>query len=45
MITNKYKYPELKRIENTLGRFYIDPENNVKIKTVIKELVNDECII
>ena len=28
MITNKYKYPELKRIENTLGRFYIDPENN-----------------
>ena len=33
MITNKYKYPELKRIENILGRFYIDPENNVKINT------------
>ena len=28
MITNKYKYPELKRVENTLGRFYIDPEKN-----------------
>ena len=24
LINNKYKYPELKRVENELGRFYID---------------------
>jgi len=43
MITNKYKYPELKRIENTLGRFYIDPENNeVPSVTTVLDNMSDK---
>ena len=26
LIKDKYKYPELQRVENELGRFYIDSE-------------------
>ena len=43
MITNKYKYPELKRIENTLGRFYIDLENNeVPSVTTVLDNMSDK---
>ena len=28
MITNIYKYPELKRVDNEIGRFYLDSKNN-----------------
>ena len=45
MITNKYKYPELKRIENTLGRFYIDPENNeVPSVTTVLDNMSAKCV-
>ena len=43
MITNKYTYPELKRIENTLGRFYIDSENNeVPSVTTVLDNMSDK---
>ena len=43
MITNKYKYPELKRVENTLGRFYIDPQNNaVSSVTTVLDNMSDK---
>ena len=40
MITNKYKYPELKRIQNKLGRFYIDSDGNEipSVTTVLDNL-------
>ena len=40
MITNKYKYPELKRVENTLGSLHIDPENNAvpSVTTVLDNM-------
>ena len=28
MITNKFEYPELNRINNELGRFYLDNKDN-----------------
>ena len=43
MITNKYTYPELKRIENMLGRFYIDSENNeVPSVTTVLDNMSDK---
>ena len=47
MITNKYKYPELKRVENTLGRFYIDPENNAvpSVTTVLDNMSDKKSSI
>ena len=27
MITNIYKYPELKRVDNEIGRYYLDSKN------------------
>ena len=40
MITNKYKYPELKRIQNKLERFYIDSDGNEipSVTTVLDNL-------
>ena len=43
MITNKYQYPELQRIENSLGRFYIDSENNeVPSVTTVLDNMSDK---
>ena len=43
MITNKFNYPELKRINNDLGRFYIDPLNNhVPSVTTVLNNISDK---
>ena len=43
MITNKYQYPELQRIENSLGRFYIDSDNNeVPSVTTVLDNMSDK---
>ena len=43
MITNKYQYPELQRIENSLGRFYLDSENNeVPSVTTVLDNMSDK---
>ena len=43
MITNKFKYPELNRVENDLGRFYIDLQNNyVPSVTTVLSNVSDK---
>ena len=43
MITNKYQYPELQRIENSLGRFYIDSNNNeVPSVTTVLDNMSDK---
>ena len=43
MITNKFNYPELKRLNNDLGRFYIDPQNNhVPSVTTVLNNISDK---
>ena len=43
MITNKFDYPELKRVNNDLGRFYIDSNNNhVPSVTTILNNISDK---
>ena len=43
MITNKFNYPELKRINNDLGRFYIDLLNNhVPSVTTVLNNISDK---
>ncbi len=43
MITNKYQYPELQRIDNSLGRFYIDSDNNeVPSVTTVLDNMSDK---
>ena len=43
MITNKFNYPELKRINNDLGRFYIDALNNhVPSVTTVLNNISDK---
>ena len=43
MITNKFNYPELKRLNNDLGRFYIDSQNNhVPSVTTVLNNISDK---
>ncbi|MFL2707726.1 MAG: preprotein translocase subunit TatA [Gammaproteobacteria bacterium] len=43
MITNKFDYPELKRVNNNLGRFYIDSDSNhVPSVTTILNNISDK---
>ena len=43
MITNKYQYPELQRIDNSLGRFYIDSDDNeVPSVTTVLDNMSDK---
>ena len=43
MITNKYQYPELQRIEKSLGRFYIDSDKNeVPSVTTVLDNMSDK---
>ena len=45
MITNKFDYPELKRVNNDLGRFYIDSNNNhVPSVTTILNNISDKKV-
>ena len=43
MITNKFEYPELNRVENDLGRFYIDLKgNHVPSVTTVLNNISDK---
>ena len=39
MITNKYVYPELKRLDKEVGRFYLD-SNEISVPSVTTVLTN-----
>ena len=47
MITNKFEYPELNRINNELGRFYLDNNNNQipSVTTVLDNMSDKKASI
>ena len=43
MITNKFEYPELNRINNELGRFYLDnKDNQIPSVTTVLDNMSDK---